>query len=302
MDLPVALLIFNRPDTTRQVFEAVRAVRPSRLLVIADGPRAAKTGEDARCQQTRAVIDVDWPCEVLTCFSDTNLGCRRRVASGLDWVFQNVERAIILEDDCVPHPSFFSLCEELLERFKKEARVLSINGTNNQFGRRRTEASYYFSRHQLIWGWATWRRAWKLYDVNMPDWPELKRSGFLETVLHTGRAVRSYSESLDRVFDGRLNTWDYQWQLTCWKHGGLAVHPRENLVRNIGFGADATHTLGTSHPHADLPTPGLEFPLVHPGQIEPNIPSERLCQNQVAPPLAARIVGRIKRLCHANRS
>src|SRR5579871_4386735 len=162
---PVALIVFNRPDTTRQVFQEIRRVRPPVLLVVADGPRRDHPEDEQLCRETRAVAEeVDWPCQVLTEYSDVNLGCRHRPASGLDWVFSQVEEAIILEDDCVPHPSFFRFCSELLSRYRDDARIGTIAGTNVQGGRKRGGASYYFSKYPTIWGWASWRRAWALYD------------------------------------------------------------------------------------------------------------------------------------------
>src|SRR5687767_13684909 len=163
---PVALLVFNRPQATARVFEAVARARPPRLLVVADGPRADRPDDGELCHQTRAIIErVDWPCEVMKDYSDTNLGCRKRVSSGLDWVFSNVADAIILEDDCLPEPSFFPFCEELLERYRDDERVAMIRAGNFLEGRRVASTSYYFSRWFHIWGWATWARAWKHNDV-----------------------------------------------------------------------------------------------------------------------------------------
>ncbi|MEW6491011.1 MAG: glycosyltransferase family 2 protein, partial [Cyanobacteriota bacterium] len=164
MKTPVVFIIFNRPDTTQKVFEAIRQAHPPLLFVIADGPRPNKPGEDQKCAATRAIIDqVDWDCEVLTNYSEINLGCERRVSSGLNWVFDTVEEAIILEDDCLPHPTFFSFCEELLDYYRNDQRVMVITGQNVQFGRKRTDYTYYFSRYNHCWGWASWRRAWRSY-------------------------------------------------------------------------------------------------------------------------------------------
>jgi hypothetical protein len=159
VNTPIAFFIFNRPDTTARVFEAIRQAQPSKLLVVADGPRSTRPGEAEKCAATRAIIDqVDWECEVLTNYSDVNLGCRHRVSSGLDWVFEQVEEAIILEDDCLPHPTFFRFCEELLEWYRHDHRIVAISGDNFQNGHQSGEFSYYFSRYVHIWGWATWRR------------------------------------------------------------------------------------------------------------------------------------------------
>ncbi len=180
---PVVVIIFKRTDTTEKVFEAIRLAKPPKLFVIADGPRADHPGEAEKCEAARAIIErVDWECEVLKNYSDTNLGCAKRVSSGLDWVFSNVEEAIILEDDCVPHLTFFPFCEELLEKYRYDTRIASISGQNVQFGRERTNYSYYFSRYNHCWGWATWRRAWQHFDFDMKLWPEIKKGHLLDDI------------------------------------------------------------------------------------------------------------------------
>jgi hypothetical protein len=177
---PVAFIIFNCPETTDRVFEQIAKAKPSKLLVIADGPRENSPGEAERCAAVRSIIDnVDWDCEVLTNYSDVNLGCKRRIASGLDWVFDTVEEAIILEDDCLPDPTFFRFCDELLEKYRDDERITMISGDNFQFDRKKTDSSYYFSRDPHIWRWASWRHVWKNYDVDMQLWPEIRDGGWL---------------------------------------------------------------------------------------------------------------------------
>lgn len=237
---PVALLIFNRPELTESVFGAIARARPRRLLVVADGPR---TDEEAEaCERTRAVVvgRVDWDCEVSTNFAERNLGCRRRVSSGLDWVFTEVEEAIILEDDCLPAPSFFRYCAELLERYRDDERVMHVGGNNFQRGRSRTGDSYYFSRYSHIWGWASWRRAWRHYDVGMRSWPEGR--GLVRGSFSDGAEADFWAGIFDRVHAGEIDTWDYQWLYACWSQSGLAAVPEVNLVSNLGFGPGATHT------------------------------------------------------------
>ncbi|MDQ3918838.1 MAG: glycosyltransferase family 2 protein [Acidobacteriota bacterium] len=240
---PVAFIIFNRPELTEEVFGAISAARPAKLLVVADGPRSPQEAE--RCERARAVVaNITWDCEVLTNFADANLGCRRRVSSGLDWVFSQVEEAIILEDDCLPAPSFFGYCEGLLERYREDERVMHVGGDNFQRGRRRADASYYFSRYCHIWGWASWSRAWRHYDVAMRTWPagrELIRGSFADEA-----EADFWAGIFDRVHAGQIDTWDYQWVYACWSQSGLAVVPEVNLVSNVGFGPDATHTRGES--------------------------------------------------------
>jgi len=272
---PVAFFIFNRPHLTQKVFESIRDAKPAMLLVVADGSRSDRAGEAELCAQTRAIIkQVDWRCEVLTNFSEVNLGCKRRVSSGLDWVFDTVEEAIILEDDCLPHATFFSFCKELLERYRYDSRIMAISGDNFQFGRRRTEDSYYFSRYNHCWGWASWRRAWRYYDVEMSLWSTVKQGKWLQDLLEDDRAIQYWTELFEAVSSDRLDTWDYQWTFACWIQHGLTILPTVNLVSNIGFGTGATHTKVTNQ-LSNLPNEAIRFPLQHPEFIIQDLEADK---------------------------
>jgi hypothetical protein len=266
---PVALLLFNRPETTRRVFEAVRRARPARLLVVADGPRKDRPGEGDLCAAVRAVVDgIDWPCEVLKEYSECNLGCRNRVSSGLDWVFKVAEEAIILEDDCLPHPDFFRFCEALLERYREDDRVVMIGGTNYLRDKLDIRESFCFSRYFAIWGWATWRRAWAHFDLAMRDWPELKRQGQLNGFYRQSFVRKHLAAMFDLAYLGKLDTWDVQWFYSCLFNNGLSVVPRRNLISNIGL--DGTHTSRDISNH-NFPVFGMEpGELVFPGMVFPN--------------------------------
>ncbi len=261
---PVAFMVFNRPDTTGRVFEEIRRARPPRLLVVADGPRPGRPEDAEKCSRVREIIDsVDWDCEILRNYADENMGCRTRMSSGLDWVFHTVEEAIILEDDCLPHPTFFRYCQELLNKYRDDERISIINGSNFQFGKNSTEYSYYFSCYQLIWGWASWRRSWKMNDVNMSLWPKVRDGKWLEEILDIRRARKHWTRMFEKVYQNEIDTWDFQWVFSCWINGLLSITPCENLVSNIGFAPDALHTRGNS-PLASIPTREMEFPLKHP--------------------------------------
>ncbi|MDM8542634.1 hypothetical protein QUF90_16285 [Desulfococcaceae bacterium HSG9] len=242
--IPIAFLIFNRPDLTRIVFESIARAKPEKLFVVADGPRFPEEAE--KCEQARAVIDrIDWDCKVITNFSDKNLGCGRRVSSGIDWVFSKVEEAIFLEDDCLPTESFFSYCQTLLDRYRDDHRIMTINGNNFQFGQKRTDYSYHFSKYNGTWGWASWRRAWKYYDYEMKTWPEFKKSEMLGMVCDDPYEQRFFTRLFDAMYENpdRENTWDHQWKYVCWSQSGLSIEPSVNLVANLGLGrCDATHT------------------------------------------------------------
>ena len=203
LNTPVALLIFNRPDTTERVFNAIAKAQPPKLLVVADGPRPQREGEAELCAQTRAIINrVDWDCEVITEFADSNMGCKRRVASGINWIFEQVEEAIILEDDCLPDPSFFRYCEEMLTRYRDNERVGMVSGGNLQFGRQRGTGSYYFSKYTHIWGWASWRRAWKYYDRDLTLWPAFRDQGLLTQIFETSGEQEYWRNSFQWVHEG----------------------------------------------------------------------------------------------------
>jgi hypothetical protein len=264
-DVPIAFFVFNRPEPTQQVFAQIARARPSTLLIIADGPR--NEAERAACDAARAVTDrIDWNCDVRRHYSETNLGCRRRMYTGIDWVFSQFEQAILLEDDCLPDPTFFRFCAELLDVYRDDERVMMISGDNMQHGRRFTPYSYYFSVMTQIWGWATWRRAWKRYDAAMSDWPEHPESVFPGDFVPCEAARRYYRKMMDDTYTNKLNAWSLAWMYAAWKCRSLTVLPEVNLVSNIGFGPGATHTKKPD-PFAALPTEAMQFPLRHPPEI-----------------------------------
>ena len=270
MNSPILFIIFNRPETTARAFETIRAARPPRLYVAADGPRLHKPGEKEKSELARRMATaVDWPCEVKTLFKSENLGCKRAVSSALDWFFQNEEFGIILEDDIVPEGSFFSYCDELLLRYMDNEKVMAISGCNFIQNTYQPEFDYYFSRYCQIWGWASWRRAWKLNDVNMADWPLAKKSSSFTATFGRDLFLRKYwMDQFQATYEGRIDTWDYQWIYTCFKNQGLIATPKYNQIRNIGFGEGATHTQGAEPEYLKLSPPRpLAFPISHPSAI-----------------------------------
>lgn len=265
---PVVMIIFNRPDFTQRILDVVRFYEPSRLYVIADGPRSME--EIIRCEATRSIIgQVDWDCEVSTNYSEVNLGCNARIESGLDWVFDQCDEAIILEDDCLPNATFFDYCEELLGLYRDDERIMAINGSNFQLGQGRTTYSYYFSRYPHVWGWATWRRAWRYFDHKVSLWPTLRETHWLQDILGDRDATSYWRMAFDDVFGGQM-TWDYRWTFACWAQSGLVIAPQVNLISNLGFGKGATHAVATNHPYANLPTQKLQLPLCHPPYVVRN--------------------------------
>lgn len=280
---PVALMLFNRPEPTRLVFQAVREARPARLLLVADGPRPGRAGEAELCAEVRRIVGaVDWPCQVSTNYSEVNLGCGARMATGIDWVFEQVEEAIILEDDCVPHPSFFRYCQELLEKYRSDTRVMHIAGNNSGIAGSSGGASYYFSRYTHCWGWATWRRAWRCYDFAVAGLGEALAAGRLEGIFARRHELRGWLERFRQVHGDRAkHTWDYQWTFACWNHGGLSILPNRNLISNVGFGPDATHTTDSGSSFACLPVAAMEFPLRHPCAVERDVEADQRAQREI---------------------
>jgi hypothetical protein len=285
MKTPVALIIFNRPDRTERVFAAIRQAQPSKLFVVADGPRPTREDDKEKCVAARAIIDrVDWDCEVLKNYAPENLGCGKRVSTGINWVFEHVEESIILEDDCLPHPTFFQYCEDLLERYRHDLRVMHISGNNFYSGKYSRPDSYIFSRYAHMWGWATWRRAWQYYDFEMKLWPQLKQQSSLQDIFCDPHTIMTWTRILQDVADGKLDTWDFQWIMTCLFQNGLAVLPNVNLVSNIGFGADATHTFSAESTAVDglqlsLATEPMTFPLKSPDVMLPDSQIDRFMQD-----------------------
>jgi hypothetical protein len=295
LETPVALFVFNRPETTRRVFEVIARTRPAKLLLIADGPRLEKAGEVERCTEVREIVSrVDWPCEVLMNFSNTNLGCQERIISGLNWVFSLEEEAIILEDDCLPDPSFFPYCRELLERYRGDSRVAAISGTNLVGKYLNTKYSYFFSRLGGNWGWATWRTEWQRYDRHMEQWPELKRAGALSEVFEDSKDAAYWTQIFDDMYENKgRSAWDYQWVYTHLKNNALTIIPRVNLVANIGFGRGATHT-SAADPRLMPPVKEVTFPLIHPPDFIPLRSMDRHFQDLSTEPVSQRIEKKIR--------
>ena len=270
VDTAVALIMFNRPRTTERVVWEIARARPKKLFVIADGPREDRPADQEECTAARAVIErVDWNCEVVKNYSDVNLGCGHRPATGITWVFERVEEAIILEDDCIPHPTYWRFCEELLERYRDDERVMMLSGNNFLRSPRRTPYSYYFYRNIGLWGWATWRRAWQYHDMCIKMWPALRDTRWLLDILGDPRQAEYWRRIFDRAYNGGGNVdyWDYQWTFGLWAQNGLAISPSINLICNIGFGEGATHTTWVGDKKGNLPTGEMVFPLRHPPYI-----------------------------------
>jgi hypothetical protein len=263
---PILFIIFNNATTARKVFDVIRSVKPKRLFVFCDGPRPSVAGEKEKCLEAQSVAtQVDWDCELRTLFLEDNLGSRNGVARGIDWFFENVDEGMILEHDCLPSKSFFWFCQEMLSRYRDDARVMHVCGGNYQGGIERGDSSYYFSRYPQIWGWATWKRAWKYYDVDMKGYePFLKNQG-LESLFRLRAERRFWKHNFEKTISREINTvWDFQWVFSVLTQNGLSITPNKNLVSNIGFGEGALHMSYIDKKTANLPIHELDA-ITHPG-------------------------------------
>lgn len=244
MEAPVLLITFNRPDTTKQVFDALRKAKPQKLYVFNDGPRHNDSGDVTARNEIKNILNIiDWECKLETNFPKSNLGCGRGVSGAIDWAFKNEDRLIILEDDCVPILSFWDYCNYCLEKYKDNERVMQIAGNNYTENNNFTDTDYFFSKFGHIWGWATWKRAWKYFDYNMTDWPSFRDSNKIISVANSNKIfIQYFTKIFNDYYQNDIRPWGIRWMFAKMNNNGLTIVPRVNLVKNIGF--VGTHSIG----------------------------------------------------------
>jgi hypothetical protein len=289
MNTPILFLIFNRPDKTQKVFDVIRQVKPAQLFIAADGPRLDRPSDIHLCEETRKIItQIDWECDVQTLLRSENLGCKKAVQGALDWFFDHVEEGIILEDDCVPNISFFTYCSELLERYRDNTDIFLISGRNNNPLDTTYKYDYFFSKFAHIWGWATWKRSWQLYDRDMQLLtPEFEQ--YLTSIIQNKKGVENTVKLFHKTKRGEVNTWDYQLSLTALALKKYSIIPKYNLIKNIGFDASATHTkLSNLTEHIQVHS--IDTSLVHPLKIELNSRLEQSEADRLHIPLYKKII------------
>ena len=294
MKVPVVLFIYKRLWSTTKVVDAIKSYSPTRLYIVADGPK--DECESYLCKQVRDITEnaVTWDCELVKLYSDKNLGCAKRVETGLNHIFDKEEMAIILEDDTLPNSSFFEYCTQLLLLYRFDDRIYHISGCNLYQRKSKSNFSYYFSSIVNIWGWATWKRCWHTYDINMSNWQETKKDKFLKKWCSAENITGT-----KEMFDLHCNnndpwTWDYQWTFNCWYNDGLAVTPKYNLVSNIGIGPDATHTTNKNLiPAFPKIIEEMTFPLIHP-EVNRNFDLETDYFNKSKPSIYRQLKNKIK--------
>lgn len=273
LNTPILFIIYNRADLTERILNVIREVKPMQLFIAADGPKN-KNEDERRCIETRNVIKkIDWECNVMKLYSNINLGCKIGESTAMNWFFNNVTEGIILEDDTLPNNSFFSFCEQLLDYYRNDKRISMISGNNFQFGIRRNDASYYFSKITHTWGWASWKRAWQYYDVNMRSFSLFKKTFKIKEIFDHEGLQNYYIQNLQNVYDNRADTWDFQWTYSMWLQNGLCVIPNINLVKNIGFRWDATHTRSYDAQLANMSAEEIKH-IIHPSEIIHNTEAE----------------------------
>jgi hypothetical protein len=280
---PILFLIFNRPDTSKKVFEAIKQIRPSDLFIAADGPRSNHVNDATLCKQVREEVmsSIDWKCNVHTLFRDENVGCGRAVEQAITWFFEHVGQGIILEDDVLPDKTFFYFCEEMLEYYKDNTKVMQISGNNFLDRSYSNKKSYFFSKYIHIWGWATWRRAWKCNDYELKS---IDKAAFEKLVREVGLTEderKFWEEIYHSTRVPNPSAWDYQWLFSIWKNKGVSITPASNLVSNIGFGENATHTFDPEHKLAGFPTVPITFPLVHNEKMRINKTADSIVSREV---------------------
>ncbi|MFA6065187.1 MAG: hypothetical protein WCW44_05705 [archaeon] len=281
LNAPVLFLVFNRPDTALRVFGEIRKAKPKRLYVACDGPRVNRADDVLNVGKVRGIVEnVDWDCDVKYLFRKENLGCGRAVSEAITWFFEHEEMGIILEDDCLPDQSFFPYCEELLKKYKGNEKIMMISGDNYQYnGGIKVKESYFFSKYSHIWGWATWRRAWNKFDLNVKKWPLIKGNKLPKDFFDSKQEEKYFSKAFDLIYLNPTFTWDIQWLFTCWYNKGLSVYPNKNLVKNIGFEGQYTNTLIKKKFILETPLESMGE-IVHPKSIFRNIEADKFTFNR----------------------
>ena len=299
---PVLFLVFNRPETTQKVFEAIRLVKPQQLFIAADGARPNIPGEKELVEEVRNIVkNIDWPCEWYTLYRQEHLGCGKAVSEAINWFFNYVEKGIILEDDTLPNQSFFEFCELMLDKYKEDERIAHINGANFQLGEKWGKSSYFFSNYPMVWGWATWRRAWQQYEYQMENYPQTSKQEDFWDLLNSRGEINYWENIFQTMYNGfksginAKDTWDYQWIYTCWKNKWLAITPNINLVTNLGFGEGATHTKEESLV-SYLPNSELKE-MIHPNKIIPNKEADSKLYKVYFNP-SPRVINRIRNIVY----
>jgi len=256
---PILFIVFNRFEKTKKVFGAIKKIKPTTLYIAADGPRTVNTEEEYECKKIRKYLlkNINWRCEVKTLFRKKNLGCKKAVSTAITWFFKNVEEGIVIEDDCLPNTSFFLFCSKMLKKYRYDTRIMLISGNNFQFGQKRGSGSYYFSKLCSIWGWASWKRVWQHYDVNLGLFPKFVKEKTINNIFNHWLERVFWLTIFDNLYRGKGDTWDHQLAFLIWSQNGLTIVPNKNLVSNIGFDKDSSRTSDTNSILSNIKTEAI---------------------------------------------
>ncbi len=295
---PILFIVFNRPKQTQKVLEMLASIQPTMLFITADGPRNNNVNDIKNCTAVREIIkNINWKCEVKYLLRQENWGCKNAVSNAISWFFSNVDQGIILEDDCLPNNSFFHFCEQMLTTYKEDTQIMHIGGTNFQPKDFAISDSYYFSRIVHVWGWATWKRAWDLYNAAIDDYNKPLLKKWFTNYKFNPSSLLYWHKAFTNVNNNSINTWDYQWTYALWKHNGLSIIPSKNLVANIGFDTNATHTIKGTEEYAQLPVYDLNE-MIHPKSKVVNLTADNYTFSKwyVKRSLPKRIIDLIKKV------
>jgi len=297
LGVPILFLFFNRLSVTKKVFNTIKEAKPMKIYLASDGPREGDDNELEIVESVRDYVlsNIDWDCEIHTLFQNKNLGCKYACSRAVKWFFENEEMGIVLEDDTMPDKSFFKYCENLLNHYKNDKRIGMIGG-HAPINNHNASESYYFSKYVRFWGWASWRRAWDHYDVELSNFDKLMEAKVLSSSTLSSREERYWSKVAKKLSRGELDTWDFQWLLVCLSQSMLTIVPSVNLVSNLGFGPDATHTLNIDSAHNNGDSFEMTFPLSHPNFILYNkFFDEKLIESEFLPSFQRRVIFRFSK-------
>jgi hypothetical protein len=244
MKVPVLVLIYNRVDITKKLFNILKMIKPKILYIAADGPKDNNSIDEINCHKTRKIFNsINWKCKILHKYNEKNKGLKKSVLESINWFFQNEKFGIILEDDCIPSLSFFKFCENLLYKYKNNKKIFCISGSNHSFENTNSKYSYYFSKYPHCWGWATWRRAWKKNNPNINYWPNYKKSKNWNNIHNSDLEKKYWERIFNKTYLNYFDSWAYSWTLSVWKNKGCTIIPNKNLIKNIGLGINSTNSL-----------------------------------------------------------
>lgn len=277
---PILIVFWRRPQPVMRLIARIKPLQPATLFLACDGPREGNEDEALQVTRSRHQVEdaIDWPCSIQKRYSDINRGVKYGPYEAIEWFFASVDHGIIFEDDCLPETSFLPFCAAMLERFRDDERIWQVTGNNFVPSSVSSSSSYFFSMYPSTWGWASWRRCWRLYDIKMSSWREVRDSGLLVNAFETGQELDYWTTIWNNLVDYNYPlAWDYQWIYACIINRGLCIVPRSNLVSNIGFGSDGTNCLSAANSLANLPTVPIDF-IHHPQLLLPNRSYDRAMQ------------------------